>query len=75
MRHRTLSSTLGVSVMSKDWNVGDRVYDLKLHRLNGDYFTGRVRRLGRRGGVYVEWDRDPGMVEFMYDDELNEAIV
>ena len=56
-----------------DWNVGDKVYDLKLHRINGDYFTGRVRRLGRRG-VYVEWERDPGYEDFMYDDELEVVV-
>ncbi len=56
-----------------DWNVGDRVYDLKLHRIHGQMFTGRVRRLSRRG-AYVEWDNDPGYVDFMYDDELSEVI-
>ena len=61
--------------MMSDFNVGDRVYDLKLHRLNGDYLRGTVRRLSsRRMGAYVEWDRDPYMIDFMYDDELAEWI-
>ena len=55
-----------------DFVKGDRVYDLKIHRLTGTYVKGTV--VGEqfdRLGAYVEWDCDPGMVDFMYDDELD----
>lgn len=61
--------------MSRDWNVGDRVYDLKLHRLTGRYVKGTVTgEESDRMGVYVEWDCDPGTIDFMYDDELADWI-
>lgn len=55
-----------------DWNVGDRVVDLILSSTFKREYPGTVRRLGRRGGAYVEWDCDPGYEDFMYDNELGE---
>jgi len=55
-----------------NFNPGDRVYDLKIFRLTGHKYTGIVCRPGRRGmGAYVEWDFDPSVMDFMYDDELD----
>ena len=54
-----------------DFNVGQRVYDLKLFRLTGHMVKGIVVRESnsRQCGCYVEWDCDPTAMDFMYDDE------
>lgn len=58
-----------------DFIIGDRVYDLKLFRLTGTYVKGIVTAEANDCmGVYVEWDCDPGIVDFMYDDELSDWI-
>jgi hypothetical protein len=56
-----------------DFNVGQRVYDLKLFRLTGHMVKGIVVRESnsRHCGCYVEWDCDPTAMDFVYDDELD----
>ena len=60
-----------------DWNIGDRVYDLKIFRLTGKMMEGTVVKESktRSSGVYVTWDCDLGLLEFMYDDELDRLEV
>ena len=56
-----------------DFNPGQRVYDLKWFRLTGNIVKGIVVResRNRKSGCYVEWDADPTLMDFMYDDELD----
>lgn len=60
-------------IKMSDFNVGQRVYDLKMFRLTGHMMKGIVIResRSRQCGCYVEWDCDDTMMNFMYDDELD----